>query len=96
MLATLLADDRVQTAKDLEAVLATFDAVRRERSQWLVQSSRFIGDAYEWRAPGVGRDLEGIEREINRRNGIIANVDMGEMCAESVRVLGEKLRVSHL
>lgn len=96
VLAALLSDERVTTAKDLEAVLATFDTVRRERSQWLVQSSRFIGDAYEWRAPGVERDVEGIEREINRRNGIIANVDMEEMCGESVRVLGEKLRESRL
>lgn len=73
---------------DLDAALATFDATRRERTQWLVQSSRFTGDVYEWRAPGVGADLGRIEEEINRRNGIIANVDVEGMCLEARGVLG--------
>ncbi|KAL4788383.1 hypothetical protein BJX76DRAFT_345001 [Aspergillus varians] len=60
---------------DLEAVLAVFDASRRERTQWLVQSSRFISDCYEWRADEVGRDFAKIEEEISWRNGIIMDVD---------------------
>lgn len=91
VLATLLADPRVHSHGDLDAVLATFDATRRERSQWLVQSSRFTGDLYEWRAPGAGPDLRRIEEEINRRNGIIANVDVDAMCAEAKTVLGGRL-----
>ena len=82
----------MQAPRDLEAVLATFDATRRERTQWLVQSSRFIGDAYEWRAPGVGDDLGRIEEEINRRNGIISNVDVEKMCAEAREELWRRLR----
>ncbi|KAF5856122.1 hypothetical protein ETB97_007862 [Aspergillus alliaceus] len=91
ILAALLEDERVQTHKDLEAVLAVFDISRRERSQWLVQSSRFIGDCYEWRAEGVGKDFTKIEAEINHRNGIIANVDIGKMCADARELLGEAL-----
>lgn len=91
VLATLLEDERVQSPRDLEAVLATFDAVRRERTQWLVQSSRFIGDTYEWRAPGVGNNLKRAEEEINRRNGIIANVDVNRMCSEAREELGKRL-----
>ena len=77
---------------ELDAALASFDAARRERSQWLVQSSRFTGDLYEWRAPGAGPDLRRIEEEINRRNGMIANVDVDAMCAEAKSVLGGRLR----
>lgn len=64
---------------------------REERGQWLVQSSRFIGDSYEWRADGVGDDFKKIEAEINRRNGIIANIDMGKLIAEAKADLRSRL-----
>lgn len=90
-MAELLADPRVTSQKDLEAVFATFDAERRPRGHWLVQSSRWIGDCYEWRAEGIGRDFGKIEEEINRRNGIIANIDMEEMCEHAREELGKRL-----
>ncbi|PWY82488.1 salicylate hydroxylase [Aspergillus eucalypticola CBS 122712] len=96
VLATLLEDERVQTHKDLQAVLAAFDENRRERSQWLVQSSRFIGDCYEWRADGVGSDFKKIEEAINYRNGIIANVDVGKMCEEARGALGRRIEKASL
>ncbi|KAJ5628072.1 hypothetical protein N7490_010300 [Penicillium lividum] len=92
VLAALLEDDRVNTHEDLEAVLATFDFCRRERTQWLVQSSRFVGDCYEWRAPGVERDFKKIEEAINHRNGIIANVDIDIMCENARKHLDQRLR----
>ncbi|OJK02263.1 hypothetical protein ASPACDRAFT_1854241 [Aspergillus aculeatus ATCC 16872] len=94
VLATLLQDERVRTHADLAAVFAAFDASRRERSQWLVRSSRFIGDCYEWRAEGVGRDFQKIEEEINRRNGVIANVDVAKMVEEARQELGRQLAVA--
>lgn len=96
VMATLLADDRVQSAADLETAFSAFDASRRERSQWLVQSSRFIGDTYEWRAEGVGSDFQKIEQEINRRNGIIANVDIEQMCQDAVAGLEKTAKQSNL
>ncbi|KAI9040779.1 FAD/NAD(P)-binding domain-containing protein [Aspergillus affinis] len=91
ILAAMLEDDRVTSVRDLEAVLATFDSTRRERTQWLVQSSRFIGDCYEWRAEGVGRNFKKIEEAINYRNGVIANVDIRQMCKNAVDELGGRL-----
>ena len=90
-MAELLADDHVSTQHDLEVAFATFDAQRRTRTQWLVQSSRRIGDCYEWRAQGVGKDFAKIEAEINERNGIIANVDMRRMCEEAKEDLRTRL-----
>lgn len=87
VMSTILSDERVKSTKDLEAAFAAFDANRRERSQWLVQSSRFIGDAYEWRAPGVGDDFKKIESEINRRNGIIGDFDISNGCNEALQEL---------
>jgi salicylate hydroxylase len=90
VLAELLADRRV--GRDtLETVFSTFDAERRRRCQWLVQSSRRVGDCYEWRAEGVGRDFDKIEAEINERNGIIANVDVPEMCRRARDELARRL-----
>lgn len=90
-MAELLADEQVKSTKELEAVFATFDAVRRERGNWLVQSSRWLGDCYEWRAEGIGRDFKKIESEINERNGIIANIDMVKMCEDARARLSERL-----
>lgn len=83
ILADLLADERVQSTQDIESVFATFDEVRRDRGHWLVQSSQRIGNCYEWLADGVGEDFSKVEEEINRRNGIIANVDVPKMCQEA-------------
>lgn len=87
ILAELLKDDAVRSHADLEAVFAAFDAVRRERCQWLVQSSRRIGDCYEWRASGVGRDFKKIESEINERLGIISDIDIEGVCEEAKGLL---------
>jgi len=72
-------------------VFAAFDAARRERCQWLVQSSRRIGDCYEWRAKGVGRDFKKIEEEINERMGIISSLDIHEACEQAREYLKRNL-----
>ncbi|KAM0482036.1 hypothetical protein ACHAPX_003370 [Trichoderma viride] len=91
MLAELLADEQVKTQHDLEVVFATYDAERRSRAQWLVESSRWVGDCYELRAEGVGNDFTKIEDQINERNGIIANVNIEEMCAKAKDELRRRL-----
>lgn len=93
-LAEMLADENVKTRKDLEAVFTTFDAIRRERTQWLVQSSRFIGDTYEWRAPGVGDDIAKVEAEINRRKAVITDFDVRQMCQDAKQELHTNLNRS--
>lgn len=91
MLAELLADEQVKTQHDLEAVFATYDAERRARAQWLVESSRWVGDCYELRAEGVGNDFTKIEDQIIERNGIIADVNIEEMCAKAKDELRRRL-----
>lgn len=87
VLATLLSHESVTTTAGVEKALEVYDKVRRERGAWLVQSSRFIGNVYEWIGEGVGSDLKLVEEEINRRNGQIANVNVQEMCNEAVEML---------
>jgi salicylate hydroxylase len=89
-MAELLADQRVQSPSDVEAAFAAFDASRRERTQWLVESSRFVGDAYEWRAKGVGKDIPRIEQEINERIAVISNLEIAKSCEMARELLGGK------
>ena len=48
----------------LEAAFRTFDACRRERTQWLVQNSRVCGDIFQWRFPPNGKDAEQCKKEL--------------------------------
>ncbi|KAK0387824.1 hypothetical protein NLU13_4069 [Sarocladium strictum] len=95
-LAELLQDPAVIHPADLAAVLQVFDQHRRERGQWLVQSSRWIGDCYEWQAKGIERDLKKIEQEINHRNRIIADFDIEGSVAVARRDLQSTLGGSKL
>ncbi|KAK4493877.1 hypothetical protein PRZ48_015062 [Zasmidium cellare] len=91
VLSDLLADERVRTQSDIETAFAVYDSVRRERGNWLVQSSQHIGNCYEWIGEGVGEDFGRVEREIRTRNGVIADVDVEGMCREAVGVLRGRL-----
>lgn len=87
----MLSSDKVQTADQLEAVFAAFDESRRERGQFLVQSSRFVGDCYEWRADGVGKNFAKIEEEITRRHHIISESNVKKLCEEGEQIMSRHL-----
>ena len=94
VLSELLSDESITKQQDLNALFAVFNDVRRERGQWLVQSSQHIGNCYEWIAKDVGDDFDKIEHEINTRNSIIANVDVRELCEQARGFLGDRLASS--
>ncbi|CAK3816224.1 Salicylate hydroxylase [Lecanosticta acicola] len=80
------------TRADLPAAFQTFNDLRRDRGNWLVQTSRHIGDCYEWMADGVGDDFARIEAEINTRNGMIADVSVEGMCERAKEVLAARVQ----
>ena len=94
VMAELLAEPQVAKggAKELEAAFQAFSNCRKERTQWLVQSSRRTGDLYEWRAEGVGRDIEKIHAECKERDERIWEADIGEMVQEAKRSLATLLQ----
>lgn len=95
VMAEVLADEAVKSGKDVEAVFSTFNDLRKERGQWLVQSSSRIGNVYEWRAEGVGSDFGKMEQEINQRNDVIGgdDVDVSEMCKQARSSFRENVKV---
>ena len=67
----------------LKVALTTYNDVRLERSQWLVNTSRFVGDMYQWRDPQVGKDREKAAAEIEWRSRRIWDYDIDGMIKES-------------
>ncbi|KAK4038532.1 hypothetical protein C8A01DRAFT_17381 [Parachaetomium inaequale] len=68
----------------LEAVFAAFDASRRERDQWLVQSSRRAADLYEWRLPNTGKEyFEDMRKDIEERQAVCWGVDLDKVVLEA-------------
>ena len=75
----------------LRAALDTYNTVRLERAQWLVESSRFVGEIYEWQDPRIGRDAEKCGREIDSRSHKIWDYDVDKMMAETAELYKRKL-----
>ncbi|KAG8407722.1 hypothetical protein J3459_018405 [Metarhizium acridum] len=69
-------------AEAISAAFQGYSAVRLKRSQWLVRSSRDMGDIYEWRYPATGNDAVKIKDEIESRSRILWDFDVGDMVAK--------------
>lgn len=67
----------------LAAALQAYSGVRIERTQWLVQSSREMGDIYEWRYPPTGKDGAKIQAEFSQRARKIWDFDVNVMLDEA-------------
>lgn len=74
-------------------MFAIFDAHRRERTQWLVSSSRRAGDLYEWLTADVGRDSTKIAKELNDRLNHAWNIDLNDILREATKDLHRRLSV---
>lgn len=79
------------TRDELALAFETFNELRRDRGNFLVQTSQHIGNCYEWIADGVGEDFAKIEREINERNKLIADVDVAGMSRRAREVWAAKV-----
>ena len=83
--------DNISKSNLLRAALDTYDAVRRERNQWLVESSRYVGEMYEWRDPEIGRDFGKIGHEIDWRSHRIWDFDVASMMTEAEEAYVRKI-----
>jgi salicylate hydroxylase len=94
IMADLLANPVVQAAggKGFEAAFQVFSDVRKERTHMLVSSSRRTGDLYEWRAEGVGEDIEKIHKECVERDERIWNVQVKELMRQAGQAVASVLK----
>lgn len=63
----------------VQRALWTYNNVRYERTQWLVHSSRLIGELFEWQDEGAGRDPGKCEQEVYWRSHQIWDYDIEAM-----------------
>ncbi|KAI0469943.1 hypothetical protein GGR56DRAFT_684188 [Xylariaceae sp. FL0804] len=78
-------DGKVKKSKGavVAAALSAYDAVRRERTQWLVRSSREVSKTYEWANPNCGNDPEKCRKDIEERAHKIWYFDIDGMISEA-------------
>ena len=90
ILSTLLGDEKTQSASDIPAAFKAYDAIRRPRSQKVVETSRAAGLTYAFQGPA--RDnLEKIGEELLKRYRWIWDEDMEKQAERAKSLLrGEK------
>ena len=76
----------------VRAMLATYNDVRYERTQWLVDSSRVVGELFEWQDPHCGSDPEKFGREIEWRSHWIWDYDVEKMVLETLNNFRNRLQ----
>jgi salicylate hydroxylase len=86
------ADSRHDKTAYLHAALEIYDTIRRERASWVVESSRFVGELYEWQT-NAGSDTDKCEREAYDRCHKIWDYDVNAM-VQTVQDLYET-RIHH-
>ncbi|CAI7652991.1 unnamed protein product [Penicillium glandicola] len=79
--------------RNLKIALQTYSSVRIERSQWLVKSSREMGDIYEWRYPESGDDGEKCKAEFESRSKIIWDFDVNGMVTDAKKNYDHRVEV---
>ncbi len=75
----------------LRAAFDTYNTIRHERTQWLVESSRFVGQMYEWQDPKIGRDAEKCGHEIDWRSHKIWDYNVDKMMSDTAELYKAKL-----
>ncbi|KAK8124374.1 Salicylate hydroxylase [Apiospora kogelbergensis] len=93
VLSEMLADERVRRPEDLAACFAAFDAVRRPRGHWLVQSSRRMCELYQDRAKDVDqKDVEKMRQEMEERFQKVWKYDLNAAIQEGKEDMHKRLQ----
>lgn len=83
-----LACDKAST---LSTALETYHDTRYERTQWLVESSRIVGELYEWQDSGCKDDHTVFGHEVEWRSHRIWDYDVHEMVRKALDLFGQRL-----
>jgi salicylate hydroxylase len=67
----------------VEQALKAYSSVRMERSQWLVRSSREMGEMYQWRYGPTGRDSERCQAKLEKASQKLWDFSVEEMVLDA-------------
>lgn len=80
---------QVKSTLDIKVAFKAFDAVRRQRTQRLVKTSREAGMLFEFEVEGVGNDLDKFRENLDGRMGWIWNEDLKAEMKEANKVMSQ-------
>jgi salicylate hydroxylase len=75
----------VKSVWQIPKAFEAFDAIRRPRSQKVVELSRMFGRLYAFMEEGVGDDLDKIRKKMREAAAIMNDADLQEQNKEAVR-----------
>ena len=67
ILSRLLADSSIQCPRDIEQAFEAYDSIRRPRTLRVVNTSRDNGKVCMMRGDNIGKDLDAISQDLNKR-----------------------------
>lgn len=76
----------------LRVALQAYNNVRYDRSQWIMDTSRAVGEIYEFRDPVCGSSHEKIAREIHDRSHKIWDYDINDMVDDALDQFGRGMK----
>lgn len=88
---TLRGSSGASCADSVRAALAAYETVRLPRSRWVVESSRILGELYEWQYAPTGQDKDKCEKEVNWRSRRIWDYDINEMMRQTAEEYQKQL-----
>jgi salicylate hydroxylase len=84
-------DAPAKKAALIAKALQTYNRVRLERALWLVETSRYVGEMYEWQNAHVGSDHGKLADEIDWRCRQIWEYDIEAMVSETNEQFGKEV-----
>lgn len=83
--------ERVQSVDQIERALAAYDAVRRPRSQKIVDYARDFGRLYDFALDGVGEDPLKMKKFMGGAAAFTNNADLEKQNADAVKAFEDSL-----
>lgn len=87
VLSRLLAEIKKPDRQRLVSAFAAYDAVRRQRTQTLVKSSRTAGRIYDFEQPGIGDDPVKLRDTLLTQWDWIWDIDIEAHCTEAIDLM---------
>ncbi|OAA55178.1 Aromatic-ring hydroxylase-like protein [Cordyceps fumosorosea ARSEF 2679] len=91
LLARVAVLPRGRRAEAVRVALGLYDGARRERSQWLVWSSRRQGQLMKYTVPEIGADMAKIGEDLRGRGRTLLTWDVDVVLAETLRKLDARI-----
>jgi salicylate hydroxylase len=88
---SMLRHHGLSPAAVVTAAFESYSHIRYNRTQWLVQSSREMGNVYEWSHPGVMDDPEKCKAEFESRNRMLWDFDIDKMMEDTRSKINQSL-----